>query len=171
MSVGSSLITQGNVFQGLEYRALIPNYRNYGVGSFAALSHTWKKWNFETGLRYDYRWLTCYRLNYSTLKTFATSHTFQNWSYSAGLSYRVSEKWSITANLGSAWRAPNVNEMYGNGVHQSAASFEIGDTTLKSERALNFSISNVWESEHVRFELGLYRNSINNFISAKYFPT
>ena len=167
LSVGSSLITQGNVFKGLEYRALIPNYRNYGVGSFAALSHTWKKWKFETGLRYDYRWLTCYRLNYSTLKTFATSHTFQNWSYSAGLSYRVSEKWSISENLGSAWRAPNVNEMYGNGVHQSAASFEIGDTTLKSERALNFSISNVWESEHVRFELGLYRNAINNFIYLK----
>ena len=167
LSVGSSLITQGNVFKGLEYRALIPNYRNYGVGSFAALLRTWKKWKFETGLRYDYRWLTVYRLNYSTLKTFATSQTYQNWSYSAGLSFRVSEQWSITANLGSAWRAPNVNELYGKGVHQSAASFEIGDSTLKSERALNFSISNVWESERFRFELGIYRNAINNFIYLK----
>ena len=163
-SMGMSFSTQGNVFTGLEYRALIPNFRNYGGGGFIALGRSWKKWTVETGLRYDYRWLETYRLNYATLQTYATQHSYNNASFTAGTTYRVSNKLSLNANVGSAWRAPNVNELYGNGVHQSAASYEIGDSTLRSERAYNASVSGVWENEKIRLELGLYRNLIDHFI-------
>jgi iron complex outermembrane receptor protein len=163
-TLGSSFITQGNVFQGLEYRALIPNYRNYGSGAFAALTRQWKKWKAEAGLRYDYRWLECYRLDYTTLESYAVQRSFSNWSFSSGASYTLSKKLSLNLHAGSAWRAPNVNELYGNGVHQSAASFEIGDSTLTSERAYQISVSSVWETEKSRFELGFYRNQIDHFI-------
>ncbi len=167
LSIGASLLSQGNVFKGLEYRALIPNFRNNGAGSFIALSRKKKRLIIEAGLRYDYRWLECYRLDYTTLETFATLHQFQNGSFSLGGLYQFNEKFSIQTNVGSAWRAPNVNELYGNGVHQSAASFEIGDSTLLSERAYNAIISGLWESSKSRFEIGIYRNQLDHFIFLK----
>lgn len=167
LNSGLSLMTQGNVFQGLEYRALIPNFRNYGSGAFAALTRQWKKWQAEAGLRYDYRWLECYRLDYTTLATYAVQRDFSNVSFSSGATYDWTKQFSLSVHAGSAWRAPNVNELYGNGVHQSAASFEIGDSTMQSERAYQLSISGVWETEKSRVELGVYRNQIDHFIYLK----
>jgi iron complex outermembrane receptor protein len=164
LNIGASFITQGNVFEGLSYRALIPNFRNYGGGTFVAVSKKVKRLLIETGLRYDFRWLRTYRINYSNLQPFTSDLQFSNFTYTLGGSYKINDFISVNVNLGSAWRAPNVNELYGNGVHQSAASFEIGDSTLKSERAYNSSISFVFSKKKVEFEAGFYANNINNFI-------
>jgi len=164
LNIGASFITQGNVFEGLSYRALIPNFRNYGGGTFVAVSKKVKRLLIETGLRYDYRWLRTYRINYTNLQPFTSDLQFSNFTYTLGGSYKINDFLGVNVNLGSAWRAPNVNELYGNGVHQSAASFEIGDSTLKSERAYNSSISFVFSKKKVEFEAGFYANNINNFI-------
>ena len=167
LNLGASFITQGNVFEGLAYRALIPNFRNYGGGSFVALSKRYKKLFFETGVRYDYRWLRTYRINYNTLLPFTGDRRFSNFTYTIGSTYRMNDFISVNLNLGSAWRAPNVNELYGNGVHQSAASFEIGDSTLESERAYNSAISFIYKKKKLEFEAGFYSNNIRNFIYLK----
>jgi len=167
LSTGASFITQGNVFEGLSYRALIPNFRNYGGGAFMALSKRVKKILLETGIRYDYRWLRTYRINYSTLNPFTGDRDFNNFTYTIGGTYRFNDFMSLNLNVGSAWRAPNVNELYGNGVHQSAASFEIGDSTLKSERAFNSAVSFILKKEKLEIEAGIYSNNINNFIYLK----
>lgn len=167
LNIGASFITQGNVFEGLSYRALIPNFRNYGGGTFIALSKKYKKLLIETGLRYDYKWLRTYRINYNTLIPFTGDRNFNNFTYTIGSTLNINSFMSLNLNLGSAWRAPNVNELYGNGVHQSAASFEIGDSTLKSERAYNSAVSFIFKKEKLAFEAGIYSNNINNFIYLK----
>ncbi len=162
---GISGSTQGNVFKGIRY--LVPNFRNYNGGVFAIERYSKNKWMLETGIRYDYRWLRVYQINNTTLQTYHTTTDYQNVTATIGSSYRFSEKFSINANIGSAWRAPSVNELYINGIHLSAASYEKGDSSLQSERSYNFTLSGKYESEKFFAELVLYNNIINNFIYAK----
>lgn len=162
---GISGETQGNVFRGIRY--LVPNFRTYSGGAFAIERYSKNKWMLEAGLRYDYRWLRVYRINNSTLVTYHSTSTYENVTGTVGATYRANEKLSFTANAGSAWRAPSVNELYIDGIHLSAASYEKGDSSLRSERSYNFTVSGKYETERFYAEAVLYDNIINDFIYAK----
>lgn len=162
---GVSGETQGNVFRGVRY--LVPNFRNYSGGAFGIERWAKGSWLFEAGVRYDYRWLRVYQLNNNTLETYHNTSTYENVTGTIGSSYRVNDRLSFTANIGSAWRAPSVNELYINGIHLSAASYEKGDSSLRSERSYNFTVSGKYETERFLAEAVLYDNVINNFIYAK----
>ncbi len=73
----------------------------------------------------------------------------------------------MSGNIGSAWRAPSVNELYIDGIHLSAASYERGDSSLHSERSYNFTVSGKYEQEKFFAEVVVYNNIINDFIYAK----
>jgi iron complex outermembrane receptor protein len=94
-------------------------------------------------------------------------HQYSNLTSSLGAVYKFTDKLSLNLNYGSAWRAPGPNELYGQGVHVSAASFEQGDSTLKVEQAYNFSGALKYQKEKLSVEFGLYDNIINNFIYLK----
>jgi len=157
--------TQGNVFNGIRY--LVPNFRNYQGGAFAIEKFTKNKWLLEAGLRYDYRWLRVYRLDNNTLTAYHNTSDYENTTGTVGASYRINEKLSLSANIGTAWRAPSVNELYIDGIHLSAASYEKGDSSLHSERSYNFTVSGKYEVDRFSAEVVLYDNIINGFIYAK----
>jgi iron complex outermembrane receptor protein len=157
--------TQGNVFRGIRY--LVPNFRNYNAGLFAIERYTKNKWQLETGVRYDYRWLRVYRINTNNLQTYSNSSTYQNVTATVGASYRFSDRFTVSTNLGSGWRAPSVNELYIDGIHLSAASYEKGDSSLRSERSYDFTVSGKYNTDRLYAELVLYNNRINHFIYAK----
>jgi iron complex outermembrane recepter protein len=163
--IGLTGYTQGNVFRGIRY--LVPNFRNYNGGAFWIERYTKNKLTLEAGLRFDYRWLRVYQINNTSLQTYHTTMTYQNPSGTVGASYRVNNKLSFSANVGSAFRAPSVNELYINGIHLSAASYEKGDSTLKSERSYDFTVSGRYEVDRFFAELVIYDNIINNYIYAK----
>ena len=162
---GISGITQGNVFRGIRY--LVPNFRNYGSGIYAIEKYTKNKWTLEAGLRYDYRWLRVYRRNDNTLRVYDNTSTYQNITASVGATWQAAEHFTISANTGTAWRAPSVNELYIKGIHLSAASYEVGDSSLHSERSYNTSVSFKYNTEKLFVQLNLYNNEINNYIYAK----
>lgn len=162
---GISGSTQGNVFKGIRY--LVPNFRNYTGGAFVIERYSKNNWLLEAGLRYDYRWLRVYKLNNNTLQPYYNTSTYKNVTGTVGGTYTFSNRFSLSANIGSAWRAPSVNELYINGIHLSAASYEKGDSSLRSERSYNFTVSGKYETDHFFSEIVLYNNIINNFIYAK----
>jgi iron complex outermembrane receptor protein len=162
---GMSGITQGNVFKGIRY--LVPNFRNYGAGIYGIEKYTKDKWTLEAGLRYDYRWLKVYRRNDNSLFVYNNTSIYQNVTASIGATWHATEHFSVSANTGTAWRAPSVNELYIKGIHLSAASYELGDSTLRSERSFNTSISFKYNTEKLFAQLNIYDNEINNFIYAK----
>ncbi len=159
--IGLNGITQSNVYEGIRF--LIPNYQVYSGGIFGLEKWTYKNLVLEAGIRYDYRWLQVFMLdangNYSNPVL-----TYQNTTSTAGAYYRINKHWSANINYGSAWRAPNVSELFMNGVHQSAAAYEMGDVNLKVEKANNFSSSLKLTHDKIHAELGVYSNTIHNFI-------
>ncbi|HEY0271623.1 MAG TPA: TonB-dependent receptor [Chitinophaga sp.] len=163
--VGISGSTQGNVFSGQRY--LVPNFRNYGGGAYAIEKYTQGKLTLEAGLRYDYRWLRVYRRDETNLYLYQNTHTYANVTATGGATYHFSERFSLNANVGTAWRAPSVNELYINGIHLSAASYEKGDSTLQSEHSINSTLSARYTGPKLFAQLNLYDNEINNYIYAK----
>ncbi|WP_236648611.1 TonB-dependent receptor [Spirosoma sp. 209] len=163
-SAGFNGITQGNVRQFL---FLIPNYRNYGAGLFAIERYANDRWTLEAGVRYDYRWLRAFFLNEQTSTVTNTTRQWQNGSGSVGATYQLNQRLSLAGNLSTAWRAPNVNDLYSNGLHQSAVAYERGNPNLRAEQAYNATFSLEYTSKRLYLDLGLYNNRIDNFIYLK----
>ena len=161
-SYGFTGNTSGNVFEGVRY--LIPNFRNYDGGAFAIERYNLDKFSLEAGIRYDYRWLRVYQLNPTTLETYNTTYDYRNATATIGSTYRYNEHFSANINIGTGWRAPSINEMYINGEHFSDASFEIGDSALKSERSFNTGLSINYKGGKLRATVDIYGNYINSYI-------
>ena len=163
-SVGVNGITQGNVRQFL---FLIPNFRNYGVGGFAIERYAQNRWTLEAGARYDYRWLRAYFLDEPTSTVFSKTNVWRNLTGSLGAAYQLRPDLTLTGNLSTAWRAPNVADLYSNGLHQSGVAYEIGNPNLKPEQAYNGNLVLAYAGKRLTTEAGLFNNVINNYIYLK----
>lgn len=164
-SIGADFMTQGNIYTGLAYQPVIPNYRNYEGGIFII-----EKWNLsnrfllEAGWRYDYKWQTEYMLNPTSLQEYTNLQQYNNTTATLGATYQVSSAVGLDFNAGSGWRAPSVYELYAYGIHGATATFEVGDSTLKVEKSYDLTTSLHYESEKLYAEIGVYVNYINNYI-------
>jgi iron complex outermembrane receptor protein len=166
-SIGFNFITQGNVFKGSGYRSLIPNFRNYTGGVFLLGKYIKHNSSFEFGVRYDYKWMKIFMLNPNSLKVETPTYNWKNATYSIGYTNTLNKKLSIYMNASSAWRAPQVIELFAKGIHQSAASYEIGNDDLKIEQALNIGCSMKYSFKKWDAELGLYNTYFPNYIFLK----
>ena len=81
-----------------------------------------------------------------------------------GVVYRPAAAVALTANLGRAWRAPTLFELFSNGPHLGEARYEIGDPGLEPEAGTNLDAGVRWQGARVRVELAGYRNAIGRFI-------
>ncbi len=164
-SIGISGITQGNTYEG---RALIPNFYNYGAGVF--MIERWKKNKFEIegGVRYDYKFLQIYKYEYignANYELISPIHKFENFTGNLGGIFKNDSALSISFNIGTAWRAPSVNELYSNGLHHGAASLEFGDNTLGSEKTNNAILTARYSPvNRLSIEVSPYVHFIDNFI-------
>ncbi|MBL7913430.1 MAG: TonB-dependent receptor [Bacteroidia bacterium] len=161
--VGCSGMTQGNTFEG---RKFIPNYINNTAGLFVVERYRKNKLLLEAGARMDIRELTVYEKENGIVNSY--EYNYQNFSGTTGVIYDITKNIRISANLGTAWRAPAVNELYSDGLHHGAAAIEIGDTSLVPEKSWNAIVSAML-FDHSRFaiEISGYYNLINDFIYLK----
>ena len=160
-TVGMAGSTQANV---RAYEFLIPNFRNYGAGLYALGKHTGERLTLEAGLRYDYRWLRAFFLNNNTVTVEMPTTIYQAVTGTLGSVLDLGSGLTLSANLGTAWRPPTVNELYAAGVHQSAATYEQGNAALTREQAYNSTVSLSYTNSRVEAEMGGYVNYIRNYI-------
>lgn len=163
-SMGLQFYTQGNVFKGLSYRSLIPNFRNYNGGIFVIEKYSKNSFTLEGGLRYDYKFQRQYELNSITLELEKPEQRFQNISGNIGASMRLNPHLSLQLNIGRAWRAPSIYELNVNGIHSSNSTYEVGNKNLETETALNSNASLLFENKKWNIETGFYANYIDNYI-------
>ncbi|XOV67987.1 MAG: TonB-dependent receptor [Fluviicola sp.] len=160
-STGITGIHQANTYRG---RFFIPNFRKMGAGLFWI--EQWKpkgsKLAVEAGARFDYIYQQIFMWQNDVV--ISPENTFMNGSGSIGASYKFNKKFTLRSNVGSAWRPPNVAELYSDGLHHGAAGMERGDSTLNSEKALNFTASLEYNSEKLNFLIDAYYNIVDDFI-------
>lgn len=94
----------------------IPNYNTNRVSLFAIESLQKGKNTYELGLRLDHE-NNSVRGRETNQNIFRNEYTFTNVTASLGLVREISDDWSFRTNLGSAWRTPNMAELYSFGQH------------------------------------------------------
>lgn len=160
----------------------IPNYSLYDGGAFVYAK--WKKesWTVSGGIRYDLRhiqWnefyvetnpLTGFDQQSNTanpnaeLQFDAYQKTFQGVSASLGTTFRVSKNISLKANIGRAYRSPNIPEMSSNGLDPGAHIIYLGNRNFNPEFSLQEDFGISGKFREISFEASAFNNNIGDFI-------
>lgn len=160
ISVGVSGLTQKNTYQG---RFFIPNFRKWASGIYAIEKwYATDNWTLEFGTRFDYVLQRIYL--WESDEVINHDHTYYQPSVSIGSIIAIGDNWTWKTNLASAWRPPNVSELYSNGLHHGAATVEIGDTTLVKEVSYNGRTSLIYRGDKLTIEAEAYVNYLPSFI-------
>lgn len=159
---GIASMQQDNAYTG---RYFIPNYLSATFGGYWIEKWTKHQWEIEGGLRYDAKKVDTKRLlfngtesnyvfNYSTLAS------------SFNTAYKIGQQAKANISITLANRAPYVNELLSDGIHQGTGTYEQGDINLKTERSVNIAAGFTYANKAKTFnaDITLYNNQISNFI-------
>lgn len=161
----------------------IPNYDLYDGGVYSFLKWRQGKWTISGGFRYDLRqvqWNNFYvgtnaitgfdeqlifpdTVN-GTLQFPAYQRKFQGSSASIGLAFMVTDKISVKANVGRAYRAPNITEIASNGLDPGAHIIYLGNRNFNPEFSLQEDLGASARFSDFSADLSLFNNHIRNFI-------
>lgn len=174
-SIGLGGMWQNNKNKGNEF--LIPDYQLFDIGAFVYTQKTFDRLTLAGGLRIDNRKLHTEDLflnaeeepvspndEEAELKFAHFSRNYQGFSGSLGLSYQLSSNSTLKFNLSRGFRAPNIAELASNGKHEGTFSYEIGNSTLKSENSHQIDLAYSVKSEHLTFEISPFLNFIDHYI-------
>jgi iron complex outermembrane receptor protein len=161
-TVGVGAMRQENIWSGSRF--FIPNFISWNPYAYALRRYTLSRGSAELGIRFDRKAITAYRNRNGAVTS--EQRTFANVSGSAGITRRLNDHLKLTGSAALAWRAPGVNELYVNGLHHGAATFEVGDPDLVAEKALNLSVQLRYEADSTwDADLTVYSNRIADFIN------
>ena len=162
--VGVSLMYQLNEnVPGTGIRPLIPDFENFTVGGHLIERYVREKYELEFGVRYDFKHYLVKKFD-SNNELIKPKFDFNNITGSVGAVFYAGENLTFRTNLGTAWRAPHVNELYSEGLHHGSATIEEGDPHLKSEKAIKW-INNInLIGSKVDLDISIYYNYIQDYI-------
>lgn len=161
-TIGLSGMHQANVSSGKSF--LIPQYWLNAGAAYINETLPLGKLTATVGVRYDFRWQRVFDFRVGNQDFTGEDRTYDGFAGSAGISYLLGSGWSVASSIGSAWRAPNVNERFSLGVHHGTAQYEIGDSSLITERTLNTDLTIRHAGSHAAFEVSGYRNLVRNYM-------
>ncbi len=161
-TVGISGMRQGNLSPGRSF--LIPQYRLYSGSVFALEELAVGRLTFTAGARYEYRLQRAYQYGAPVVISPDDRQVYDGVAGSAGATVRLTDTWSIGTTVARAWRPPNVNERFSQGVHHGTAQYEIGDSSLVPERSRTTDVVLRHTGARSRLEFSAYRNQVDDFI-------
>jgi len=127
---------------------------SYGVFAQADYLLT-EKFFVNAGIRWNY---------FTTNLPEQSDKNKQNSAFSGnfGLSYSVFKRFNIKANIGSAFRVPDIKELYV--TTNTPGGKNISNPNLIPEQSLNLDLGFVYQGKTNLIEFSLFRNQINNMI-------
>ncbi len=134
---GITIETSNNNFGGYVFT---PNSTSLQYSSYWYQSINFGKQSIEYSLRFDHKeYNPLNEENYK--KNPPTNRSFNAFSSSLLLMHQLSEIASVGLNFGRSERIPNAEELYSNGPHLAAYTYEIGNANLTKELSHFIEIS------------------------------
>lgn len=142
---------------------MIPNYVEGGVGAYSIGKYTKDCWGVELGVRADYNSITADGIDYDSQRYGGTKQQF-NITYALSGFAELAKGLTLRSQLGTAWRAPHVAELYSNGLDQESGIYLVGQKELKSERALKWITSLGYKHRWIELDIEGYLQWVDNYI-------
>lgn len=165
-----------NGFMGLQYFsqnndnnpgtfsvAFIPNYNTYRFGIFAVEKVKFGQNTLEAGVRFDTETNDIRVENNIDRSIVRDRYTFSNFTASLGYQWKLSNNSSFKTNIGSAFRTPNVAELYSFG--QSGFYSLFGLLRIKADENGNLNANEIQslDESDVNKEIGYKLTNEFNF--------
>ncbi len=184
--IGLQVFTQNNDNNpGTGTTPLIPNYNTYRQSAFIIESLKKDKSTFELGLRLDHEFNSV-RGRETNQDIFTDKFRFTNLTSSLGYILRISDDHSFRTNIATAWRTPNMAELYSFGQQGFKTTFGLlryetnEDNELRTNRVISLNESDVapekgykwineWRTEKKTnaYTITAYMHYIENFILSR----
>ncbi|NBB77739.1 MAG: TonB-dependent receptor [Bacteroidetes bacterium] len=123
--------------------------------------------HYELGVRYDYVVNQPAEDRFSAIIGQIEDKNFTGLSSSAALIYGFDNGLYLGTTLMHSFRAPSLEELYSEGPHLAAYSYEIGNPNLDTERGLGAELFLRYRSQRFKAELAGYRNDFQNYLYAR----
>ncbi|XOV94289.1 MAG: TonB-dependent receptor domain-containing protein [Bacteroidota bacterium] len=180
----SWLYHDNNNLPGTNTIPFLPNYNDSRYGLYLLESRKFGKQTVEIGFRYDLQ-NTSVRGRQIDNQPYFNDLNFRNLTSSVGYTIAFNEKLSFNTNLGTAWRSPNVSELYGFGKHGATiqyglwryldygganidATMILDETDKKVHNEVGYKWLNQlsWKGTDLTWNLNGYVHLINHYIFA-----
>lgn len=158
-SVGMQTAYQHNYYQ---QRFFIPNYDALQWGVFAIEKLNLNKLKVESGVRYDIR--SFFNVSDNSGQRTFTNRFYQGLSGNLNAIYSIGGGWELGALVSSAWRNPQINELFSDGLHHGAARLEKGQANLTVERSNAVQIQIAYRGAGWEIDAEAYYKNIQGFI-------
>jgi iron complex outermembrane recepter protein len=145
-----------------------PSTDDYALAAFAVEELVFDRATLQGGVRFDYAHYTPRELATITVggeEVPVRPRTFSSVSGALGGLYTLGSGVRVGANVSRAFRTPNFNELYSNGPHLAAHSYEVGDPNLSAETGLGADAFLRISRERFRGELAAFHNSLDDYIA------
>jgi iron complex outermembrane receptor protein len=162
--LGVDIVNGNNSTTGIQ-SPFIPNYTFLNMGTYLAAKFQFRTILMESSYRFDLKNQQAFYRDLSN-RILSPFNRFTRHSYAIAFSIPLTDKLTTNFSFVNAWRAPAVNELYSNGLHNSLASFELGNSSLHSENALNFETGLQFKSKRTIVKMNLFYNTILGYINA-----
>ena len=149
--LGTNMLSQENKNFGLE--KLIPDADMNDFGVYGLGQVSMENGSALFGVRYDSRSITSKR----------GSANFSNFNGSIGLKKDIRNS-SLRLNLGSGYRAPNLIELYADGIHEGTFRYEKGNAGLEAETSFQSELSLDIMNKDSSLAFDVFYNDIFNYI-------
>jgi iron complex outermembrane receptor protein len=122
----------------------------------------------QGGLRYDWGRYVPYEKNAVVIVNGvaipARTRTFGAISGSLGALYDVTPGAQVGGSVSRAYRTPDFNELYSNGPHLAAFSYDVGNPDLQQETGVGLDAFARFHGEKARGEVAVFRNQMDGFV-------
>jgi iron complex outermembrane receptor protein len=170
-SIGASGILKDNYNE--RATGLLPDYSQLNLGIFLVEKWRKNKWLVEGGFRVDRQNFQVWMFDQSELIN--PKFNLQYVSASAGATVHPGNNTKVSTNVALAARPPHISELFGNGLHHSAASIEKGlligedgvstdQSAIRKERSFQWVNSFQFNRQGTSLEFSLYANYFNDYV-------
>lgn len=142
-------------FEAIGEEAFVPHTRTRSAGLFVMEQGKWDRFQLDLGARID---------RIRATPAVAPSRSFHPLSLSAGAAWHANDAWRLSLNLDRAERAPAEEELFAYGPHVATESFEIGDATLRRERADNVELGLHYHAPRIEAKAAAYQTRFDGFV-------
>jgi len=164
------IFNHGTFGASFEYRdftaggfVFTPPSKSLNISAFFLENVNYKDFNFEFSARYNDDFINPAREKKSNIG-YIRDRIFYTYSLAFSALYSLTDAVYIGGVISKSSRVPTIEELFSEGPHLAAYSYETGNPDLKSETGIGTEIFLYHKFDNLYFNITLFRNHINYYI-------
>ncbi len=142
-----------------------PHTREFALAGFYLNERDFDRFTLQGAIRYDIRRAEPFRADGTVIRAGTVQRRdFNGFSGAAAGIYRWTDHLSTGATLMKTFRAPGIEELFSDGPHLAAYSYEIGNVHLKAEHGYGTEVFGRYAIGKLNLNLAIFQNRIHGYL-------